>query len=187
MRLTVLGVAVTALVVVAAGCGGGGKSAATTTTTTTTTTNTQASSSTTHTMSTETTTTSASTTPKLSFSSAKNCSQLASLGQKGASSINPTSGSASLSNAVKAYDALAAAAPSAIRGDLQTVAGTFAAYVQALQSSGYKVGQVPTATQIATLEKAAKAFDQPKIHAAVQHLTAWAKTNCGALLQTTTG
>lgn len=176
MRRTVLAVALAALVAAAAGCGGSGKSAATTQTTTTSTT-----------AKTSTSTTTATTTPKLSFSSTKNCSRLASLEQKAESSLNPASGSATLATLPTVLKSLADAAPSAIKGDLETVAGAFSAYVEGLKSSGYKTGQIPTAAQIAALTKAAKQFQTPKVKAAITHLTSWVKTNCGALMPTTTG
>lgn len=175
MRRTVLAVALAALVAAAAGCGGSGKSAGTSQTTTT---STSAQTS---------TSTMTATTPRLSFSSAKNCSQLAALEKKAESSLSPTSDSTTLATLPTVLKGLADAAPSAIRGDLETVAGAFSAYVQGLKSSGYKTGQIPTAAQIAALTKAAKQFQAPKVKAAITHLTSWVKTNCGALMPTTTG
>jgi len=52
--------------------------------------------------------------------------------------------------------------------------------------AGLKPGQTPTPAQLAQLQAAAKTFSTPKLQAAEQHLTAWAKKNCG-FKTTTTG
>jgi hypothetical protein len=76
--------------------------------------------------------------------------------------------------------ALANAAPSAISGDLQTLATAFTGFVGALQKSGYKLGSTtpPTAAQAAALEKAAKSFDTSQVKQAEKNLRTWAKQNC---------
>ncbi len=166
MRLTLVLVAVMALVVVMAGCGGGKKESAASAT-----------------PAAGSTTTSA-WAPK--FTSAKNCQQLMALGAKVSQAIQSSSGSASsIDNEVNAFKALANAAPAEIRGDFQTFAGAFAAYAQALAKAGFKPGKVPTAGQIAAMRAAAKSFSTPKLQAAEQHLSAWAQQNCGAPKTTT--
>ena len=102
-------------------------------------------------------------------------------------SIQAASGNGQLNlqaeqNALKT---LAAAAPSAIKGDFQTFANAFQSFAGAIAKSGWKPGQTPTPAQIAALTVAARSLDQPKLKAAETHLEAWAKQNCGAFITTT--
>jgi hypothetical protein len=89
-------------------------------------------------------------------------------------------GKYNLSAAVAAYRALANAAPSAIRPDLQTLAGAFTAYATAVGKAGFKPGQVPSPTQIAAIEAAAKQFSNTKLLAASKAIESWAAKNCTA-------
>lgn len=77
--------------------------------------------------------------------------------------------------------ALAAAAPGEIRGDLKTFADAFANYAKAYKDAGLKPGKTPTAAQLAKFANAAKAFSNPKLQKAEQHLSTWGKTHCGGL------
>lgn len=160
-----LGIAV-ALVAAASGCGGGGKKSASTTTAAAATTSTA-------------TKQAASTTP--SFASAHNCSQLRALGTQVAKSLQTTAGNvqATVQNEDAVLQALAQAAPSAIRGDFETFANAFHVYFQAIAKLKLKAGSVPTAAQIAELTKAAQSLNTAKLQAAEQHLSAWAQQNCG--------
>jgi hypothetical protein len=181
-----------ALVALAAGCGGGSKKSSSAST--------QAAATTTEAMTTEATTTEAMTTEATTtekssvptFASAKNCKDLAALGAKLSQAIASSSaggGGASLDDTAKAFQALANAAPSEIRGDFQTFAAAFTTYIGALEKSGYKPGstKAPSPAQIAALTEAAKALDAPKLRTAEQHLTAWAQQNCKGVVPSTTG
>lgn len=171
VRLAAIGVMLLVLAV-GAGCGGGKKKSVAGATTAATTATTSA----------ESTTTVAAT-----FASAKNCQQLMALGAKMSQALQSSSGNGtgSLGDEANVFKALAAAAPSEIRGDFQTFADAFSAYSQALQKAGLKAGKVPTAAQIAAMAQAAKSFSQPKLQAAEQHLSAWAQKNCGIGVTTT--
>ncbi len=163
LRITVVLLAA-GLVVLADGCGGGSKSSAPPTT--------QA-----------TTTQQAVTTTSLgSFASAKNCLAFAGLAAKIARTSALTYGTPATAPeaASRELQTLADAAPSDIKGDLQTIATAFSGYLQVLQNSGYKLGSTtpPTATQIAALVHAAKVFNTSKLTHAEQHLRAWEGTNC---------
>ena len=83
-----------------------------------------------------------------------------------------------LQAAVKAYQDLANAAPSAIQPDVQTISHAFSAFATAIGKTGYTLGQVPTAAQTAALQSAVQAFSQAKLQTAAQNLAAWAKQNC---------
>ena len=116
------------------------------------------------------------------FASAKNCLQFAGLAAKIAGAMNPSSGNAAtaLQTESQELQALANAAPSAIKGDFQTFATAFSSYLQALQSSGYNIGSKtpPTAAQLSALANAAKVFNTTKLKQAEQHLSTWAAQNC---------
>jgi ABC-type Zn uptake system ZnuABC Zn-binding protein ZnuA len=171
--------AVAAATLAAAGCGGSKSSVGTTTEAVTT----QAAPTTT--VAAATTTTSSSK-GSGSFSSTKNCIELASLAAKVEKSIAPTgNGSVDLSKQADAMKALASAAPSAIKGDFQTFADAYASFAKAYGSAGIKTGSAPSAAQIAKLTAAAKSLSTPKVQAAMQHLEAWGKANCAGLTATT--
>ena len=166
------------LVALATGCGSSKKSSASPPAAPTTT----AAATTTEATTTDTTstTTSSSSGAKPSFASTKNCAQLASLASQIAKSATPNAnGTVDLSREVDAMKALAAAAPSEIKGDFQTFADAFANFAKVYGSNGFKPGTAPTAAQIAKLTAAAKSLSTPKLQAAEQHLSAWASTNCG--------
>jgi hypothetical protein len=157
-------IAVVAVVVIVAGCGGSNKTATSAATT-------------------APSTISASTTSAAapSFASATNCQQLAGVGAKFAQAMSAASrgGKFGLQTAVSAYQALASAAPTQIRPDVQLMAQAFSSFAAALSKAGYAPGKVPSPSQIAGLTTAAKIFSQPKLRAAGQRLSAWAHQNCG--------
>lgn len=115
-----------------------------------------------------------------SFASAKNCLQLAHLGQKFSQAMSAAGGAGKtdLTTVANAYTAMASAAPSAIRSDFETIAAAFSSYANALKKAGYTPGKVPTASQMTALAAASKSFSAPKLQAAEQHLSAWASENC---------
>ncbi len=162
-KLLIGSVLTAAVVLVAAGCGGSSKKPSASATTAPATT---AASSTTVTL------------PK--FASTKNCAQLAALGTKMSQAMQAASGKGGtdLTAEAKAFQSMADAAPSEIRGDFKTFATAFNAYAQALDKAGYKPGTVPNAGQLAQMMKAVKAFSAPQLQTAEQHMTAWAQKNC---------
>jgi hypothetical protein len=85
-----------------------------------------------------------------------------------------------LQAAVAAYQQLANAAPAAIKPQIEIVAAAFVKFATALEKAGYKVGSVPSASQIATLETAVKALETPQLTSAEKAIAAWAGTNCKA-------
>ncbi len=109
-----------------------------------------------------------------------NCTNLSGVGEQFAKAMSSSTsgGKFDLSAMVKAYQNLANAAPGAIRSDVQVISGAFATYAGDLQKAGYKFGTVPSASQIAALESAAKSFDAPKLKSASKAIEAWAVANC---------
>jgi hypothetical protein len=113
------------------------------------------------------------------FASVKNCAQLAALGKKAAASLSPTSGgTVNIAAYAKELNAIASAAPSAIRSDFKTLSGAFLAFAQVYAKVDIKAGKVPTAAQLAQLEVAEKSLTSPKLRTAEAHLEAWSKANC---------
>lgn len=175
MRLHALLLSALALAVLASGCGSGTKSAANTTATTVT----AAATSTT-----APTTTAPATTP--SFATTGDCAKLTALGAEIAKTIQPGSDPESLVTSERAaLQRMANAVPSEIRADFQTFVDAFDAYGQAIVKAGLKAGTQPSATQLAELAAAAKAFSTPKLQQAERHLAAWAQRNCGVGTTTT--
>jgi hypothetical protein len=171
MRFMQVSLLAVVLLVVGTACGGSAKKSASPTTTA------------------AAATTQSTSTVGRSFSSTKNCVQLAALGAKIAQAMQSSSGDAqtSIANEAKALQALASAAPEEIRGDFETFASAFTAYIQAFEKVGLKSGTAPTAAQLAQMATAAKALSTPKLQAAEQHLSAWSQKNCGGAPTTTTG
>ncbi len=125
------------------------------------------------------TTTSSAGTP--SFASSQNCQQLAGLGAKYAQAFEAAArgGTFNLSAEVTAYQNLANVAPSAIRPDVQLAAQAFSSFASAVSKTGYTIGKVPTASQLAALQSAVQVFSQPQVRAAAQRISVWARQNCG--------
>jgi hypothetical protein len=115
-----------------------------------------------------------------SFADASNCKQLDGVGTKFAQAMEAASSGGKLNYqaAVKAYQGLADAAPSAIRPDLEAMAQSFTSFANAIAKSGYKPGKTPSPSQILALESAAKSFSSTKLAEAEKDVEAWAVKNC---------
>jgi hypothetical protein len=145
------------------GCGSK-KSAATTETTTTETTTT-----TTETTTAATDTTSTDTTGTPDFASAKNCREFAQITSQISSALT---GSGSVADVQKAFDELAAAAPSEIKGDFETLSKYFGQVADAV--GNLKAGETPSADAIAKLQ----AIDTTEVNQASQNIAKWTSENC---------
>lgn len=118
------------------------------------------------------------------FATAGNCRAMAGLAAKAAAAIESTgNAAAALQTESAQLRALAKAAPSDIRGDFQTFATAFSAFLHTLQANGYELGskKPPTPAQAAAFAKAAKSFDTPRLRQAEAHLSAWARRNCAGV------
>lgn len=157
------------LVAVTAGCGGGGgKNPSTTLSNSTTVTLTKTSGG----------------GAEPAFATAGNCQAMAGLAAKAAAAIESTgNAAAALQTESAQLRALAKAAPSDIRGDFQTFASAFSAFLHTLQANGYKLGskKPPTPAQAAAFAQAAKSFDTPGLKRAEAHLSTWARRNCAGV------
>jgi hypothetical protein len=115
-----------------------------------------------------------------SFADASNCKQLNGVGTKFAQAMEAATSGGKLNYqaAVKAFQQLADAAPSAIRPDLEAMAQSFTSFANAIAKSGYKPGKTPSPSQILALESAAKSFSSSKLAKAEKDVEAWAVKNC---------
>ncbi len=188
MRHTFAFASILVLAVAAAGCGGSSTSGSPATTSVAATTSVTATSSTGGSMTTSSSSSSSSSasssssssSSSTSFASTKNCSQLVSLGTKLSQSLEAQSGSGATALQAQAnvIKQAASAAPSAIRGDIETLAAAFSTYASKLKASGFKPGSTPTATQLAGLAAVLQSFSTPKVRTAAQNIETWAKKNC---------
>lgn len=169
-----------------AGCGSS-KSAATTETTaaTTTETTTEATTEATDTTATDTTATdttatettdTTSTSGTGSFADAGNCKEFAEFGQKISSAFTGT-GDADLQKVADELDQMAAAAPSDIKPDFQTIAGGYRQIADALNGVDLTSGKTPDAATIAKLSRLSTQLGT-KMSTASQNIATWAQQNC---------
>jgi hypothetical protein len=116
----------------------------------------------------------------VSFADASNCKALGGVGTKFAQAMAAATsgGKVNYQAAVKAYQQLASSAPSAIRPDLEDMAQAFTSFANAISKSGYKAGKVPSPSEIAGLESAAKSFSSAKLEKDEKDVEAWAVKNC---------
>lgn len=165
------------LVFAFAGCGGDDNSASgdTTTTETTTTEETTTDTETTETETTETETTEEDTdTTEASdddFASAENCKEFAQIGAKVSGALT---GTVDVDQIKSAFDELAAAAPSDIKSDFQTLADYMTKVADALQGVDLSSGEAPDASALAKLQ----AIDATAATAAGTRIGNWVTKNC---------
>jgi len=70
--------------------------------------------------------------------------------------------------------------PEEIRPAFQTLAKAYAQYAVALKGINFKAGQVPDASTIAKLSKAAQGLNNAGLTKANADITAWVTKNCSA-------
>lgn len=166
------------LVFAFAGCGGDDNSASgdTTATETTTTeeTTTETETTETETTETETETTEDTDTTEASgddFASSENCQEFAQIGAKVSGALT---GTVDPDQIKSAFDELAAAAPSDIKGDFETLADYMAKVADALQGVDLSSGQTPSPQALAKLQ----AIDAKAATAAGTRISTWVTKNC---------
>jgi hypothetical protein len=76
------------------------------------------------------------------------------------------------------FEELVAKAPDEIKDDLQTVAGAYSEYADALADLDLQEGQVPSAADLQKIQAAIGSIDQAGVQAAAERLSAWAEQNC---------
>ena len=166
-----------ALAFLAAGCGGGSEKAAATTTEATVPATTEAATTEATTAAPPTTTYPTTTTSNLGgIASAKNCRELASLGQKFSSAFSGAANAQDLKKEAQLLKEFADRTPSDIRPDFEALADYMTKIADA--AGGLKPGTTPDAATIAKLQKLATEVDQKKLTAASTHISAWVQKNC---------
>jgi hypothetical protein len=182
MRRTALGLILLAFFgFTLSGCGGGGsKEAATTTTEATAPTTTEATTekATTEAATTRATTTKAATTTSNlgGIASAKNCRELADLGQKFSAAFTGASNAQNLKKEAQLLKEFADRTPSDIRADFEVLAENMTKIADAV--GNLKPGSTPDAQTLAKLQKLSTEIDQQKLQQASTHISAWVQKNC---------
>jgi len=172
MRIKVVALAVIACSAAIAACGGSSSSSTPSNSTTTPASTSSSSSS---------ATSSSSSTASSGGATAgvAHCVALAGVGEKFASTLTGSlTGHLNVQRFAQDFHTLAAAAPGPIQQDVQTIADTFTTFANRLSQLGYKIGSIPSATQLIGLESALTSLKTAKVSQAEQHITAWVKSNC---------
>lgn len=104
------------------------------------------------------------------------CAELTAVGARIAQTLSTQGGDVEAS--AEYFSGLADAAPDEIKDDLEVFAEGFAEYAKAIAGIDLSGGAVPTAEDLAKLQEAAKAFDDPRIQEASDNIQAWADENC---------
>jgi hypothetical protein len=180
------------MVFLAVGCGGKSNDAAGTTTVVVTettaadTTSTSAGTTTTDTSATDTTDTTSTDTTATDTTTAAGltvgCQKVANLSVQFGKALDAAgaSGSTDLEKTAKAYEAFAQQVPSEIRDAFQTLAKAYAQYAVAIKDIHFEAGQVPDASTIAKLTKAAQSLNSQDLTKANADISVWVTKNCSA-------
>lgn len=166
---TVIVLVVGALALAAAGCGGddGGDAAAPAETTVEETIE----------ETTETTETTEETTEDVDLGDLSGeCTELAAIGAKIAQAAGAQGGD--LDTSADYFAELADAAPDEIKDDLEVFAEEFGKFAEAIGGIDLSGGTTPSADDIAKIQEATAAFDDPRIQEASANIEAWAEENC---------
>lgn len=189
-RYASLALAVVVLLVVTAGCGGSKKksssaaAANTSTPAATTAATTAAETTSADTTASSTKTSSSSSSSNADKAALTHCPQLAQLGAKYAAALQAANASAgndpakATENTAAIFDKLVGDAPSEIRGDLKAFSKVLHAYAAVLAKTHFQPGKVPTAAQLAALQKASQSFNSAELQKASAHLQAWVQSHC---------
>lgn len=104
------------------------------------------------------------------------CTELAAIGAKIAQAVGAQGGDVDAS--ADYFAELADAAPDEIKDDLEVFAEEFSKFAEAIADIDLSGGTTPSADDIAKLQAASKAFDDPRIQEASSNIEAWAQENC---------
>jgi hypothetical protein len=89
-------------------------------------------------------------------------------------------GSTDVEKTAKAYEAFAQQVPSEIRDAFETLAKAYAQYAVAIKDIHFEAGQVPDASTIAKLTKAAQSLNSQDLTKANADISVWVTKNCSA-------
>ena len=107
------------------------------------------------------------------------CLDFASVGAKVSEAFGAAGGSTGdLSATADAFDELVAAAPDAIKDDLETIAAGFGELAEALEGVDLSSGQTPSAEDLQKLQEATQSLDNAGLEQASNNIEAWVEENC---------
>ena len=89
-------------------------------------------------------------------------------------------GSTDVEKTAKAYEAFAQQVPAEIRDAFETLAKAYAQYAVAIKGIHFEAGQVPDASTIAKLTKAAQSLNGQDLTKANADISVWVTKNCSA-------
>ena len=164
-RLTVLLLAVLALV--AAGCGGDDESDASGDTETAIVEETTAD---------ETTETTEETEDDGTGALGENCAELAGIGSRLAQSLSGQAGD--LDEAQELFDEIADQVPEEIRDDYEVVAENFGKIAEGLKDLDLGSGATPSSEDLQKLQELTASLDSAEVREASENISAWAEENC---------
>lgn len=104
------------------------------------------------------------------------CTELAAIGAKIAQAAGAQGGD--IGSSADYFAELADAAPDEIKDDLEVFAEEFAQFAEAIAGIDLSGGSTPSADDIAKIQEATAAFDDPRIQEASANIEAWAQENC---------
>jgi len=89
-------------------------------------------------------------------------------------------GGTDVEKTAKAYEAFAQQVPAEIRDSFETLARAYAQYAVAIKDIHFEAGQVPDASMIAKLTKAAQSLNGQELTKANAQISGWVTKNCSA-------
>jgi hypothetical protein len=104
------------------------------------------------------------------------CAELAGLGTKIAQAISGSN--ADVEQASKLFDELASKVPEEIRADFQVIAKNFSKIAEKLKDLNLSAGGTPSPEDLAKLQELTASLSSPEVTAAGQRIQDWAEKNC---------
>lgn len=104
------------------------------------------------------------------------CTELAAIGAKIAQAAGAQGGD--IGTSADYFAELADAAPDEIKDDLEVFAEEFGKFAEAIAGIDLSGGTTPSAEDLAKIQEATAAFEDPRIQEASTNIEAWAQENC---------
>jgi hypothetical protein len=104
------------------------------------------------------------------------CTELAAIGAKIAQAAGAQGGD--IGSSADYFAELADAAPDEIKDDLEVFAEEFGKFAEAIAGVDLSGGTTPSAEDLAKIQAATAAFEDPRIQEASDNIEAWAQENC---------
>jgi ABC-type Fe3+-hydroxamate transport system substrate-binding protein len=104
------------------------------------------------------------------------CAELAGLGARIAQAISGSN--ADVEQASKLFDELATKVPDEIKPDFQVIAKNFSKIAEKMKDLNLSAGGKPSTDDLAKLQELSASLSSPEVTAAGQRIQAWAEKNC---------